>query len=175
MKPSEAMRAYNAGLPPGSEPDGARTSTIDDIDMEEIVDRLRERGRAEAADALAQSRERAAEREEREAPGRHRRDVRVASVLVGFCVLQIADLVTTIRGLSLPGRVEGNPFAVPMLTLGPAGYVVKLSVAATLTRSIWRRREERGARLFGYALTAASLYAVVNNLYQIRGHGRGHR
>ncbi len=80
--------------------------------------------------------------------------------------------MTTVRALRLPKMVEANPFAVPMLTLGPAGYVVKLATAAAMTKELWSRRADRRARITIYALTTASLYAVVNNLHWIRRAGR---
>jgi hypothetical protein len=146
-----------------------------DADIDELDGRLRAKFKAESAEAHEKSlrdverrRAVAEEAELREAPRRRRRDVTMATTLAGFCALQAADALTTYRGLKLPGRVEGNPLAVPMLTLGAAGYVVKMGVAANLSQDIWKRREQRTARWFAYGLTAVSLYAVANNLRQIR-------
>jgi hypothetical protein len=148
---------------------------MNEQELDEVAGRLQARFKAESLEAVERHRQgaeaRRAEAEverHREAPRRRRRDVTMATTLASFCALQAADALTTYRGLKLPGRVEGNPLAVPVLTLGAAGYVVKLGTAANISAEIWKRREQRPARWFAYALTAVSLGAVLNNLRQIR-------
>jgi hypothetical protein len=83
----------------------------------------------------------------------------IAAVLLVFIVLNIADLLLTIRALSM-GAVELNPVMAWLFELDPTlAALFKLSVGMAIALSVWAARRYR--RILEASLLLVTVMTVV--------------
>ncbi|HKZ28053.1 MAG TPA: DUF5658 family protein, partial [Acidimicrobiia bacterium] len=95
---------------------------------------------------------------------RHDPDTIAAALLV-FVVLNIADLLLTVRALSL-GAVEGNPVMALLFEIDPAmAAMFKLVVGAGIALAIWSARRYRRMLEASLMLVAVMTLVLVYHGY----------
>ena len=95
---------------------------------------------------------------------RHDPDTIAAALLV-FVVLNIADLLLTVRALSL-GAVEGNPVMALLFEIDPAmAAVFKLAVGVGIALAIWSARRYRRMLEASLMLVAVMTLVLVYHGY----------